>query len=695
MKKFALGLICLIASTSVFSQEDTSHFYDFDILGLLDIEVETATKKKESVFDSPISSTIISKKEIQLCGATTIEELFRLVPGMIVREITNGNFDAHIRGFDNLPPGNFTYYSSNSISLVMIDGRIVYNHMNGGTFWESLPISLTDIEKIEIVRGPNSALYGPNAASGVINIITTKSTDGEDFKVNADIKFGGNNTSIINTGVSIQPSDKLFFTFSGNVDLRDRNQDSYYNYLSNDYTSADSLRDYQNGSWGNVSMPETKWPTPNMSKRKYGINGFGRYSWSENTYLDVTANYQSSEAQTVFMESTTTPILPRISSGMGTQVKFVHKGFNIQYDAFYSNKDIQPAWGQIARFKSYKHNVTAEYEYKTEKLSIRPGFNINTVAIDDRDFLTDSTMGYGILNGRRELNDIAYFAKVDYQPTSKLRFLLAARNDHYTNLNRSLFSYQGAAMYTITNNHRLRIVFSQANRAPFFADFFTTLNAGSYLLRGNENMELMNNFSREIGYRAKLGKRVELDLEGFYQTSENHSGLEFKELTANSEVVFEYRNYLLKAIQRGATATIGFSPSPNSKITAFATYQKTHLEDYEKTIVPLNPISDNDTVDVEYKNTPNIFGGFKGYYKTDNWHFYLNGYFLGNHEYWYNILDKPVGDKLRLDATISYNLLDNSAVYITGRNVLNNNKPEFGMADNIGALVLVGFNLSL
>ena len=395
------------------------------------------------------------------------------------------------------------------------------------------------------------------------------------------------------------------------------------------------------------------------------------------------------------MESTTTPILPRISSGMGAQAKFVRKGLNVQYDGFYSNKDIQPAWAQIARFKSYKHNVNVEYEYKNDKVSIGPGAGFNHVTIDDRDFLTDSTIGYGILNGKRELNNINYSLKVDYNPISKLRLLFAGRNDHYTNIGRTLFSYQGSALYKINDNHRLRAVFSQANRAPFFADFYTTLNAGSYILRGNSDMELMTNFSREFGYRGKLGKKVELDVEGFYQTSQNHSGLEFKDTLPGNRILFEYRNYLLKAVQRGITTTVGYSPSPNSRVSLFATYQNTQLQDYEADINPLNPISAKDTIDVEYKNTPSVFGGFKGYYKSENWHFYVNGYFLGNHEYWYNSIDKPVADQFRLDGTISYNLLEHSAVYATCRNILNSNSQEFGMADNIGALVLVGFNLSL
>jgi len=69
----------------------------------------------------------------------------------------------------------------------MIDNRIVYSYFTGGTFWETLPVDIVDIERIEIVRGPASALYGPNAVAGVIHIITTKpDRKGLVFRTNLD-----------------------------------------------------------------------------------------------------------------------------------------------------------------------------------------------------------------------------------------------------------------------------------------------------------------------------------------------------------------------------------------------------------------------------------------------------------------------------------------------------------------------------
>ena len=59
----------------------------------------------------------------------------------------------------------------------MVDDRPVFNYNLGGTVWESLAIDLTDIEQIEIMRGPAASLFGPNAITGVVNIITRKVKD--------------------------------------------------------------------------------------------------------------------------------------------------------------------------------------------------------------------------------------------------------------------------------------------------------------------------------------------------------------------------------------------------------------------------------------------------------------------------------------------------------------------------------------
>lgn len=201
---------------------------------ILNKEITTASKSKETIFDSPLSTSVITADEIEMSGATTIEEALRLVPGLIVREKTNGIYDLHMRGFDNLPSENFSHFSENSISLVMVDGIPVYNNVSGGTFWETIPVAMSQIERIDVVRGPSSALYGPNAVSGVINIITRKAGD-KKIAVNGNHRIGSYNSYIGDLFVTSALSKKFKVGVSGKYDIRNRYDDKYYSYLTGEY----------------------------------------------------------------------------------------------------------------------------------------------------------------------------------------------------------------------------------------------------------------------------------------------------------------------------------------------------------------------------------------------------------------------------------------------------------------------------
>jgi len=188
-KYFYILPIIFLSYTTLFSQKDTKKIFieshkdssqiikssHLSLEELLNTKVTIASKESERAFDAPSSISVITKSEIEKSGCNSIPEALRLSPGLIVKQQNTGNFDVYIRGFDNvLPVGSQLTMGTNSITLVMIDGRPVNNYFQGGTFWETLPVSISDIDRIEIVRGASSALYGPNAAAGVINIITQR-----------------------------------------------------------------------------------------------------------------------------------------------------------------------------------------------------------------------------------------------------------------------------------------------------------------------------------------------------------------------------------------------------------------------------------------------------------------------------------------------------------------------------------------
>jgi outer membrane receptor protein involved in Fe transport len=132
--------------------------------------VVTASRGAQTPLDSPNSTAIITRQDIQLSGITRVPELLRRVAGMDVMQMTGGDTNVSMRG------GNSRL--SNKL-LVLANGRSVYNDILGSTYWETLSIDVDQIERIEIVRGPGSALYGANALAGVVNIIPIAPGEGK------------------------------------------------------------------------------------------------------------------------------------------------------------------------------------------------------------------------------------------------------------------------------------------------------------------------------------------------------------------------------------------------------------------------------------------------------------------------------------------------------------------------------------
>lgn len=132
---------------------------------LMRIEITTASKKEESLFDAAAAVYVITGEDIRRSGLRSIPEALRMAPGVEVAQINANRWAISIRGF-NSPFANKL--------LVLIDGRSVYTPSFGGVFWDVQDMLLEDVDRIEVIRGPGGTLWGANAVNGVINIITKK-----------------------------------------------------------------------------------------------------------------------------------------------------------------------------------------------------------------------------------------------------------------------------------------------------------------------------------------------------------------------------------------------------------------------------------------------------------------------------------------------------------------------------------------
>lgn len=142
----------------------------------------SATGSPKKVSEVPIALTIVTAEQIQRAAAVDIPGILREYTDLDVWTWARGNSDVSARGYNS---------AMSSRMLVLINGRQVYLDYRGFTDWQTLPVQLSEIRQIEVIKGPNSALFGFNAAGGVINIITFNPL--YDTVNNATLRFGTDN----------------------------------------------------------------------------------------------------------------------------------------------------------------------------------------------------------------------------------------------------------------------------------------------------------------------------------------------------------------------------------------------------------------------------------------------------------------------------------------------------------------------
>lgn len=162
-----LSLISGIFFSTVSAQErDTLKAEDIlnmSLADLMNVQVVTASKTQQSIKDVSATVLVITAEQIRDRAYFTLEEALSDLPGFQFRNILGFNSYVFLRGAPN----------QNNLILLMVDG-VQINELNSGGFYAGGQFILSDVEQIEVVYGPASALYGTNAVSGIVNIITQK-----------------------------------------------------------------------------------------------------------------------------------------------------------------------------------------------------------------------------------------------------------------------------------------------------------------------------------------------------------------------------------------------------------------------------------------------------------------------------------------------------------------------------------------
>ena len=274
--------------------------------------VLTATRLSQPLSEAPNAMTVIDRNMIAASGFRSIPDLFKLVPGMYVSYYKGSQAVVSYHGLTD-------QYSRRM--QVMVDGRSVYLSPNNSVDWANLPITIEDIVRIEVIRGPAAASYGANSTQGVINIITRDASevDGKSVKVTHG-----------NKGIN---DEFVYFGKRGeNFDYR----------MTLGYTADNG---YDNLSAPPNNIPVTQYKADGLLNNSYDnnqarlVNYRGNYHPDGKDNFDVQLGFNHDVQEVGFIDKNPHPSAPTSTNGnpphnLIANSNFVQVGWTRQLDNF-------------------------------------------------------------------------------------------------------------------------------------------------------------------------------------------------------------------------------------------------------------------------------------------------------------------------------------------------------------------------
>jgi iron complex outermembrane receptor protein len=207
-----LCLLPLLATTRALAQkkDETPNLLDMSLEDLMALDIDSvygASGFKQKVTEAPASVTIITSEEIQRYGYRTLADILRNVRGFYVSSDRNYSY-LGVRGYGL--PGDY-----NSRITLLVDGhRLNDNIFDAALIGTEFPIDVDSIDRVEVIRGPNSSLYIASAFLGVINVITKRGRDLQKVSVAGSAASYGTYQGRVSYGNQFKNGLELFLSGS-------------------------------------------------------------------------------------------------------------------------------------------------------------------------------------------------------------------------------------------------------------------------------------------------------------------------------------------------------------------------------------------------------------------------------------------------------------------------------------------------
>lgn len=461
---------------------------------IYDATIVSASRYIQSPLDAPSTTSIITRDEIRASGLTNIGELLRRIPGADVMTNSPSDVNVSFRGFNQR--------LSNRL-LVLVDGRSVYLDAFGNVFWHLLTINVEDVERIEVIRGPASALYGADAFAGVVNIITRLPGQG-----GGEIVAGGGTHEWLHEHASATGRIGAFgYRLSAGFD----NALRFSQELADDRVDHERNISDQELSWrivrANGALSYAITPDVGLIVRggvSHGVSGFQSVSGLRHFGMNTEANaFASAQLDTRY--GLVRVFYNRIEANGGPQ--YVRLGADpYQFDLSSATLDVEALFSR-------------EFDLLVpQNLQLGGSFRLKQV-------------DWNYLDREREERHFALFVQDTLQFTDWLRFQGSVRVDFHPLLDTPPVSPRGALIFRPTKDSAIRAAAGTAFRTPSFLESYVNVGvnfdvpAVTGTTRGSQvfgrDLKPESILSAELSYMNSESNFFDFEVVGYYSQISN------------------------------------------------------------------------------------------------------------------------------------------------------------------------------
>jgi iron complex outermembrane receptor protein len=521
--------------------------------------VLTATRIQQHQSDVPASVTILDSEFIQNLGTNNLAEVLRYVPGIMMGPDKNNNVDSlNYHGGESALPKNLQ---------VLVDGRSMYRAGLASVSWYEMPVAIADIDRIEVVRGPNSASYGANAYQAVINILTKHPGDTYGTTVSYEAGESGQEDVFFRQGGRINETDyRVSYTqkrhegFDGLDDTRKSqfmNIESYRQLgaageLELSFVLGDAKRDRENQSFqiNDNFMSErrsemgAKWTKDLSNKHQVQVKAYATYfEQSQKIAVAEVPNYVlDNDLRELYdldhdnADNLIAATAAAIGAGdLSIVTDYIASLPAEQQELASSFANTYAAPGAIGMVSGVINAALEEFRFDIE-IQDTYIYSQGLTLVSGASFRRDVVDSDHYFDGMLFSNTSRIFGSITWESSDNVSWHLGAMAEK-EELSDLVFAPRAAVNYKISPSESFRYVYSESVRSPDFFEQFAEwalevenpqpseiLNGNTYYQvgRGPGEIDHQKIVSNEVGYYGRLNDyALELDVRIFYEKESN------------------------------------------------------------------------------------------------------------------------------------------------------------------------------